>query len=57
MGWDGFSLEVHPNFKSPFIISSKRLFDKSYLKEAKELTVKETELPSDIPHLDWQTIY
>lgn len=28
----------------------------TYLKEAKELTVKETELPSDIPHLDWQAI-
>lgn len=29
----------------------------TYLKEVKELTVKETELPSDIPHLDWKTIY
>lgn len=29
----------------------------TYLKEAKELTVKETELPCDLPHLDWQTIY
>lgn len=56
MGWDRFSLEVRPNFKSPFISDSKRLFDTTYLKEAKELTVKETELPSDIPHLDWQTI-
>lgn len=26
----------------------------TYLKKAKELTVKETELPSDIPLLDWQ---
>lgn len=36
---------------------SKRPFDMTYLKEAKELTVKETELPSDIPHLDCETIY
>lgn len=29
----------------------------AYLKEAKELTLKETELLSDIPHLDWQRVY
>lgn len=48
MGWDRFSLEICPHFKSPIISGSNGPFvDMIYLKEAKELTVKETELPSD----------